>query len=347
MATKEGIRFDLVHSDALRFFPDLVEHLGGDSEALLRSARIDPRVVGNRGSMLEYRAMVNLFEIAAVELRCPDFGLQFAALQGGTRVMGPIGVVMKNSNTLGQALGYCAKQIRAYSLATCVRFLPDRANHTLFVGLEILLEGLANQSQVIEHALALVASNVIDITGGRARVRQVSFRHMPLSARSVYQGAFGCEVVFGARADGAVFYEQDLVCPVVDPDEQLYEMATSFIANRHPPQTLPLQARVRALISRRLGEEDCTSDRIAADLCVHPRTLQRRLSRESKSFQIIKDEVRRDMVMLYLQRAQMTFTQVAQELGYADQTVLSRSCSRWFAASPRQLRERWMAGVPI
>ncbi len=345
-AAVEGeARFDIVHPDAIRFFPELVKDSGADPEALLRSARIDPLVLNRRGSILQYRAMVDLLEIAAAQLRCPDFGLRLAALQGGTRVMGPIGIVMKNSQTLGQALGYCAKQIQAYSLATRVRFFPDRRHHELFVGLEILLDGLANKYQVIEHALALAALNAIDITGGAARVRHVSFRHFPLSAPELYRDAFGCEVVFGAHADGIVFSEQDLLCPVIDPNEQVYEMATSFIASRYPPRTPPLHARVRSLISRYLGDADCTNERVAAELCMHPRTLQRRLKCEGKSFESIKDEVRREVAMRYLRRGEIPFTQVAEKLGYAQQSVLSRSCYRWFAASPRELREQSMIGA--
>jgi AraC-like DNA-binding protein len=336
-------RFDVVHSHAVRFFPDLVRDLGGDPEALLSRARIDPQVLSKGGPILEYRALVNLLEISAGELQCPDFGLRLAALQGGTRVMGPIGVAMKNSKTLGQALGYCAKQIQAYSLATRVRFVPDRPNHKLFVGLEILLDRLPNKSQVIEHALLLANFNVIDITGGAARVRQVSFRHAAVSPSSVYEEAFGCEVIFGAARDGIVFTEQDLLCPVADPDEQIYEMATSYIANHFPPGTPPMHARVRALIARYLSCEDCTNERIAAELCMHPRTLQRRLKCEGKSFESIKDEVRREVAIHYLRLQDMPLTQVAGKLGYAQQSVLSRSCYRWFSASPRELRER----VPI
>lgn len=336
----EAARFDIVHPDAIRYFPELVRDSGADPEALLRSARINPLVLNRRGSVLQYRAMVNLLEMAAAQLRCPDFGLRLAARQGGTRVMGPIGVVMKNSQTLGQALGYCAKQIQAYSLATRVRFFPDRRHHKLFVGLEILLDGLTHQSQVIEHALALAALNVIDITGGAAKVRRVSFRHLPLSSLDLYRDAFGCDVLFGAPADGLVFSEQDLLCPVIEPNEQVYEMATSFIANRYPPRTPPLHARVRSVISCYLSDADCTNERVATELCMHPRTLQRRLKDEGKSFESIKDEVRREVALRYLRRAEISFAQLAEKLGYAQQSVLSRSCYRWFAASPQELRER-------
>jgi len=71
--------------------------------------------------------------------------------------------------------------------------------------------------------------------------------------------------------------------------------------------------------------------------------LQRRLKCEGQSFESIKDEVRRDTAMRYLQRQDLPLTKVAEKLGYAEQSVLSRSCYRWFAASPKELRERAMA----
>jgi len=333
-------QYDIIQADAIRFFPELVEGLGGHPLQLLEKARIDPIVAIKRGSVLEYRSMIRLFELAAAELRCTTFGLQLASRQGGTRSMGPIGVVMKNSKTLGQALGYCAKQIRAYCLATRVRFRPDPVNHKLLVMLEILLDQVPKRSQTIEHGLLLANLNVVDVTGGAARARQVHFRHSPQSAPSVYRQAFGCDVHFGQDHDGLVFDEQDLLCPVANPDERIYEMATSFISQRYPPRTPPLHARVRGLIVGYLGGEDCNNERIAEELCMHPRTLQRRLKLEGRTFEQIRDEVRREAALDYLQRLDLPLSRVAQKLGYAEQSVLSRSCYRWFAASPGTLRER-------
>ena len=338
-------RFDIVRSEAIRFFPELVEHWGGNPRELLRLARIDPAIAAKRGSVLPYCAMIDLLEIAATELQCSDFGLRLATLQGGTRAMGPIGVVMKNSKTVGQALGYCKKQIHAYCLATCVRFVPDRTRHRLFVGLEILLDGLTDSSQMIEYALMLANLNVADISGGAARARQISFRHAPLRALSAYREAFKCEVRFGEDSDGLVLEERDLLCPVIDPDEEVYEIATSFIADHYPRAIPPLHARVRNLISRYLGN-DCANERIAAELCMHPRSLQRRLRSEGKSFETIKDEVRQQAALRYLQCPDLPLTHVAAKLGYADQSVLSRSCWRWFATTPGELRQRAMAVEP-
>jgi AraC-like DNA-binding protein len=333
-------RFDIVHSDALRLYPELVHELGGDPEALLADAHIDAAAAQKGISVLKYRDFVHLLEVTAERLAVPDFGLQLAERQRGGKVIGPVGVVMKNSKTVGQALGYCAKHIHAYSLATRVRYKPDRAKHILFLGLEILLDNVADTRQVIEHALSLANLNVIEITQGAARARRVHFRHRPQMPIKDYRAYFGCDVLFGQEMDGIVLTETDLLCEIVDPDEQVYEMATSFIEARYPEKVPPIHARVRGLILRYLGSEDCTNDRVASEMCMHPRTLQRRLRAEGKSFEEIKDGIRREVALRYLQQPEMSLTRVAEKLGYAETSVLSRSCHRWFEASPLQLRRR-------
>jgi AraC-like DNA-binding protein len=336
---------EIVDADALRCFPQLVQQLGGDPNFLLHRARIDPAVFDNPGSVIEYRSLLLVLRYAADELSCPEFGLRLAATQGGNKTLGPIGVVMKNSKTLGQAIGYCAKNIHAYSLATHVRFEPDRAQHRLLLRLEILLDRMPDKRQGVEHSFMLANLNIIELTRGAAAVRKVLFSHEPLSARETYRSFFGCDVSFGQKADGFILTEKDLLCPVVDPDARVYEMATSFIEARYPHTEPSIHARVRGLVRQYLGSKNCTSERIAAEFCVHPRTLQRRLRGERTSFESIKDEVRRDVALQYIQNADMPLKRVAEKLGYAETSVLSRSCYRWFSATPRQLRLRLKSAV--
>jgi AraC-like DNA-binding protein len=329
--------FDLVHADTLRFFPELVRDLGGDPDVLLRRVGIGVAAAAGEPPALGYRAWVTLLELAASELQCPDFGLRLARLQGGGKVFGPMGVVMQNSHTLGGALEYVAKHCHAHSLAARVRLERDRAAKRTFVGHEILLDRLPNKRQAVEQVLLLGHLNAVDITGGRARVREVYFRHQPLAPLRTYRRYFGCDVRFGQQEDGVFYAERDLSCSVLDADAQLYEIATSFIASRFT-QAQPMHARVRALILQFMGAEDCSNERVAAELGLHPRTLHRRLKAEGKSFEGIKDEVRRDVALRYLKETDLPLTIVAEKLGYAEHSVLTRSCVRWFSASPSRLR---------
>ena len=105
-----------------------------------------------------------------------------------------------------------------------------------------------------------------------------------------------------------------------------------------------MHAQVRGVILQFLGAEDCSNEGVAAELHLHPRTLHRRLKAEGRTFQEIKDEVRRDVALYYLQHTDLDLTHVAEKLGYAEHSVLTRSCIRWFAAAPSQLRARARRG---
>jgi AraC-like DNA-binding protein len=204
--------------------------------------------------------------------------------------------------------------------------------------LDTVLVGGAHQRQDVEHALALVQHGIQAVSGSQARAREIWFTHEPLASPAIYRANFNAIVRFGQSMNGLVLDEDDFALPLPNSDPQLYEMATSFIAHRYPVTRTPLRTRVRIKIARSLVEGECTQERVAAALALHPRTLQRRLHEEGESFESIKDSVRRDLAARYLQQRQVPLVRVTEILGYSETSVLSRSCLRWFCASPRELR---------
>jgi AraC-like DNA-binding protein len=330
-----AVSFDAVHADILRFFPDLVMALGGDPQNLYLHVCGD---APERNAHFGYRDIVNLLEHAAASLRCPDFGMRLASLQGGSRVFGLIGVAMKNSRTLGDALAYVTQHSYAHSLAARIRLERRPDGHEAFVGHDILLERLPNRCQSMEHLLMLANLNAIEITEGRARVRKVYFRHQPISPPGTYRRYFGCDVRFDQPEDGVVFSELDLACPIAAPDARVYRSVTAFIDENFAQVNPPLHARVRGVIHQYIGTELCTNEHVAAELHLHPRTMHRRLRAEGKSFLAIKDEVRRDLALYYLPQTDLNLTHIAGKLGYAEHSVLTRNCIRWFSVPPSRLR---------
>lgn len=329
----------VVRIDALRGFNEVVRALGGDAGALLARAQIDPELLGNRHAVISYRTMVHLLERCASELDCPNFGLRLAELQGGAKVLGPLEIVMRNSSSLHDAFRYCADHIQAYSPSAQIGLEPMSDERT-FLRFEIMLAHLPYQRQAVEQALLLTQHAAQSISGGQTRAGEVWFSHEPAAPLAVYRGHFNAIVRFGEPASGLVFNNRDLVRPIADPDPQLYELATSFIDTRFPSAATTMTTRVRSIVGKLLVAGDCTNARVAATLGLHPRTLQRRLRDEGGCFETIKDSVRRDIALRYLRQPDMPLIRVAEMLGYSEASVLSRSCYRWFAASPRQLRNR-------
>lgn len=87
-----------------------------------------------------------------------------------------------------------------------------------------------------------------------------------------------------------------------------------------------------------LGTEDCRNERTAAELNLHPKTMQRMLKAEGTSFQKIKDDVRRDILLYCLKQTDMDLASISERLGFTEQSVMTRTCHRWFCASPTKLR---------
>ena len=331
---------ETVYVETLRCFPELVRGLGGNPDVLLRRAGIDPALLDNARAVIEYRSVAELLQSAAEELDCADCGQRLAAMQAvpdGHMAIGPLGAVLRNSKTVGEAIEYCANHIHAYSTAIRVKSEPFRSRHRL-LRVDILPGEVTDKRQIVEYALLLGCKNALKISAGEAQVRAVLFRHQAAFSLDAYHAVFGCNVRFGQAADGLLFDEEDLRCRVVEADPWMYEMASSYIEARYPVGKPSIRALVRRFVQQHLGGGLCTCEQVAAELRLHPRTLQRRLSTEGASFDGIKDEVRRELAWRYIHQPDMPLARVAEKLGYSEASVLTRSCYRWFAASPRQLR---------
>jgi AraC-like DNA-binding protein len=329
--------FERVHARFLRFFPDLVEELGGNPKRLMNCVGLDAENFSDINADATYRQMIRLIELAAVELRCHDFGMRLAKRQGGG-MFGPLGLVMKNSKTFGEALRYVSEHTFAHSLAARVWLRHSRRDRTLFAGHDILLNRMPNKCQAMEQILLAGHLAAMEITGGRARVRRVHFRHPPVSPLRVYRRYFGCEVRFGQNEDGVVFSDLDLNSPILDPNAQIYEKATSFIDTEFTRHRPPLDAEVRGVIMQFLGTDRCRNERVAAELNLHPKTMQRVLKAKGTSFQKIKDEVRRDLLLYYLTETRLDFARLSERLGFTEQSVMTRYCNRWLSMPPTKLR---------
>lgn len=327
--------YDTVHARTLHLFPELVTSLGGDPAALLAHAGI-----GDGGRLgATYRKMVLLLEHAALTLDCPDFAMRLGQMQGGG-FYGPLGTAMRHSRSFGDAIDYSCSHTYAHSRA--VRIKRDKAaeDGSVFVCHDILVDGIAGHGQLMEQMLLVGHLTAMEITGGHARARTIHFRHQPISTLAVYRRYFGCEILFGQKQDGCTFSAASLASPIVDPDANAYRAVTTYIDRSFTEHAPPLHAQVRGLVMRFLGTDQCTNDRIAAELNLHPRTLHRRLRAENSSFQQVKDEVRRELMTYYLCQTGLDFAHISERLGFAEQSVFTRNCNRWLAASPTQVRAK-------
>jgi AraC-like DNA-binding protein len=328
----------MVRTESLTYFAELVRSRGHDAHALFAGVRIDPATVTMRDQFVPYRQMIQLLENAADRLDCPDFGLRLAQRQYAEGILGPLDIAMRNSVTVADAWRFCADHVHTYSAGAHLTIVDEPDRGRTAIRFEILLPRLYRQRQAVEHALLISHLATHMFSGCLAAPREVWFTHEPLEGANGHEDVFGCRVRFGQSCN-ALFYERSAFnTPVVGRNDRVLQLATYFIDSQFPCPTSFIRTRVRMAIERQLNDGNSTQVEVAAELGMHPRTLQRRLRGEGENFEAIKDEVRRDAAVRYLRETRLPLKTVAGQLGYSELSVLYRSCQRWFGQSPSAVR---------
>lgn len=334
-------RMALVRVDAFRSsFPAVVRELGGDPATMLEAEGLDLDLLSQPDGVLKYRAMIDLFERASRELDCPDFGLRLAKhTTDGVSVLGPLEVAMRNAQSMREALNYCAKYVHVYTAAIHISLERDERLKREYMLWDLLLDGVPCQRQVVEHALGLTFNMMKTLSGGKANSPEIWFTHNRKASLEVYRNYFGVPVRFGMPYNALYFGDGDLDRPVVNRNSQIYDMAVSYINLQYPLSRVLLASHVRVILARLLAANRCTQPVVAEMLAMHPRTLQRRLREEGTSFESIVDLVRKEIALRNFADNSVSLVEIAEKLGYSETSVLTRSCHRWFARTPRQMRK--------
>ncbi len=79
-------------------------------------------------------------------------------------------------------------------------------------------------------------------------------------------------------------------------------------------------------------------DTLARDLCLSPSTLRRRLAEEGQTYQGLKDSVRRELAIAWLSQAEPAMVDIAERLGFADNSSFYKAFRKWFGCNPGHYR---------
>ncbi|MFY0641221.1 MAG: AraC family transcriptional regulator [Bermanella sp.] len=329
----------LVRSESLTGYCQLVEQLGGDPDALLAPFKLDRTKLNTEGYMFPYRNFVGLLEASAKALDCHDFGIRCANLQDFS-VLGPIALAAQQSQNLGQALQRVSSYLHVYTPALGLNVSVLPGGQTLLVAVEILLKPLPKCIQAVELTMALSAKIIHMLSGGQAVPLKVLLPHSPINTHAVYRKAFPCDIAFNQGVSGYEVNASDLNLPLTSQQTELGAMAYSYLESHFLAKQSSLSERVEALIKPLLMAEQCSNDAVANALEMEVRQLHRLLETEGTNFRTIKDKVLKELAELYLNEKALKLGQISRLLGYSEQSGFSRSCQRWFGMGPREYRKR-------
>ncbi|MGV9661426.1 AraC family transcriptional regulator [Nocardia niigatensis] len=323
----------VIRGTALSGYCPLVAELGADPAELLRGAGIRTEDVGNGETFLPFRRVVHAVEIAAARLGVPDFGRRLAQRQG-IEILGPVGVAARTAGSVSDAFAVFDTYVAAYSPAIVTHIAPfdDDPARSLFE-FRILVDDLPPHPQVIELALGTVLRVLRFLLGAAYTPLAVRLPHDPLTTPDTYLQYFGATPYFAQRSAGFTIATADLARPLAR-DELAHQAVVRYldmiVGGREPGVT----GSVREIVRQLLPTGTVPLELIAGQFALHPKALQRRLVAEGTTYATLVDTVRRETAERYLRDTDISLTHLTRELGYTEQSALSRACRRWFGQGP-------------
>lgn len=327
----------VVRGTSLSSYPSLVSELGGDPAKLLRAAGIRPEDVGNYDVFVPFHGVVRAIESAAAVTATPDFGRRLARRQG-IEILGPVGVAARTAATVADALTIFSTFMSAYSPVIGISIVPLDKPDQCFFKYELLLDRMPVCPQGIELSLGVSLGVLRFLMGPDYRPLSVHVQHDPLTPERDYVEYFGCKAYFAARTTGFTLRSADLRRPL-HQDDITHHAVVEYL-NSVTARDTGLAQSMRSIARQLLPTGAVTLDVISEQFGMHPKTLQRRLADEGTTFAALVDDVRREVAERYLRDTAVSLSHLTREVGYAEQSVLTRSCQRWFGCGPAAYRKR-------
>ena len=240
-----------------------------------------------------------------------------------------VGLLLLSCDTLGDALEVLSEY--APIIGDMARFetITDAGS----VALHYRPEYTVCREQRVEAALGCVVSLARWMTNERFAPVEVLFRHSPRALPEQYRQFLRCPVRFDQDFNGVRMDSSALSLGLIQAGAalhlQLRQLADEMLASL---QQDSVSSRVQQLIRKqpRWGKE-----RIAEQLGMSGRHLNRKLASEAISFKGLREALLFELAAQALRRGQAS-AQVGEQLGFSDENAFSRAFRRWSGQTPVQ-----------
>jgi AraC-like DNA-binding protein len=311
---------------------------GYSVKQLLTQAGLEEHNLQGKDARISFAKNAAFFELAADATENNNLGLEFAQSRD-TRDAGLLGYVGLNSPTVKDTLKNLSRYRHVMSDALEINVDQLEKNGTL----KWWRRGLApaRSRQFIEFGTTNLIRALREMTRRRLKPVRVTFAHPRNAGIEEFEKFFSCPIEFGRSANLIELSPSDLRAPIVQADKRLLDILRSYCAEvlaKHRKWPPSLIERVERLIVDRLSNAEARLEIIAKELGMSPRSLARALAKLGTSFAAILERLRKDLAHKYLKQGDLSLTEIAFLLGYADVSVFNHAFKRWTGNTPKQAR---------
>ncbi len=310
--------------------------LGAASEQLCRAVGLRPSMLRDPGARVPWSALRGILDEAGRLLDDPLVGLHAAEK---ARPRGTIMYLLLSCPRLEWAVRRWMRF--SHLVDDALRFDLHRRAGAARVVIRYVGSGDGNLAQFMDYSMVNVV-RAVRATIGNSRGVAVELRHSAPDDIAEFARVVGCPVRFASAEDALVVPARMLAMPsrFANPlvAERIEQLAIALETKAHRPTVhARVSDAVQALLIAGMRADRA---RVARQLGMSGRTMQRALADEGMTFRDIRDGVVWDGVPGLLANPDCSVEMAAVSTGYADTAGFSKAFKRRMGCSPSQFRER-------
>jgi AraC-like DNA-binding protein len=210
-----------------------------------------------------------------------------------------------------------------------------------------------------EFTLAMMVSRLRTLTDGAVAPQQIVLRAPRAQDDDVRPRLYAAPLLYAQPGTHAAYRAADWTHALRSRDPYLHETLRRLAGPLRLDTASPmnsagqgsktdrtdLERALRARLRDALATGDAAPERLARLLGLSERTLQRRLAELGRSYSAIVEDFRREEAAFLLADKRHAVTDVAAQLGYAEQTSFTRAFRRWTGTTPAAWRRQQVQGT--
>lgn len=190
------------------------------------------------------------------------------------------------------------------------------------------------------------------ISTQQLKYSRIEIAHSPTTQLQHYQDIFQTEVRFNCSSYAFVYSSAHLETLLPQPDEILISLlsqqAEQWLLQQHQNQASLKQRLENILLSTlRQGKPVAEIDILASNFHLSTRSFQRKLSDENIIYRQWLEQLRIQVCIELIEKNDLSFTEIALHLGYADQSSLGRAFKKNIGQTLKAYKQQYLVQHPF
>ena len=322
-------------SEILALVP-LLDQFKVDLREVLLESGLPTEQFEDPENLIPFREGSRLIGLCADHAGCPHFGV----LMGKYTSLESLGIVAEMAESAADVRGAIRLIVRYLTLSDGGGLVSLSEDASLAQWSYALYEpGVERPELIYDYVLAFCWNIMRTLCGEHWSPQEVQFTRSAPRELQPYREFFDAPLLFDTERSALVFKREWLDTPLATSDPERLHALVKQARDMEARSTGNLLAQIRRNLRRQVLRGSPSREKVAEELAIHRRTLDRRLDEHQVAFRSLVDEVRYE-VSRQLLDTHLPITAIAQSLRYANPANFTRAFRRWSGATPLQWRAR-------